>query len=32
MVIVSNSAAELLRLFEQYVPPAVEKWIDRREA
>ena len=29
MVIVANSSGELLELFDRYVPPAVEKWIDR---
>jgi uncharacterized protein (TIGR00730 family) len=28
MVIVSSSPAALLELFDQYVPPVVEKWID----
>jgi len=29
MVIVSSSSGELLELFDRYVPPLVEKWIDR---
>ena len=28
MVIVSNSATGLLELFDRYVPPVLEKWID----
>jgi uncharacterized protein (TIGR00730 family) len=31
MVLVSRSAAELLDLFDEYVPPTVEKWIDAGE-
>ena len=29
MVLVSGSLGALLDLFDEYVPPAVEKWIDR---
>jgi len=29
MVLVSSAADELLRQFDAYVPPVVEKWIDR---
>lgn len=29
MVLVANSPDELLRQFDAYVPPVVEKWIDR---
>jgi uncharacterized protein (TIGR00730 family) len=29
MVLVARSADELLRQFDSYVPPVVEKWIDR---
>jgi predicted Rossmann-fold nucleotide-binding protein len=28
MVIVSSSPGTLLELFDRYVPPVVEKWID----
>jgi len=28
MVLVSNTADELLQRFDEYVPPMVEKWID----
>jgi hypothetical protein len=31
MVLVSNAADELLQRFEDYVPPSVEKWIDKAE-
>jgi uncharacterized protein (TIGR00730 family) len=31
MVLVSNVADELLQQFEDYVPPIVEKWIDKAE-
>jgi uncharacterized protein (TIGR00730 family) len=31
MVLVSNAADELLQQFEDYVPPIVEKWIDKSE-
>ena len=29
MILVADSAAALMELLEHYVPPAVEKWIDR---
>ena len=32
MVLVSNTADELLQGFEDYAPPIVEKWIDKAEA
>ena len=31
MVMVSSSPGDILDLFAQYAPPAVEKWIDRAE-
>jgi hypothetical protein len=29
MLIVSSDTAALLELFDEHVPPVVEKWIDR---